>query len=165
MIIKDEAILSALNAFVGLFTQPFEQDLKSSMKAASIAILLATLPGLQFLFNGGHRAAMEFASHSFVLVIVWVLLISIFTKQDKKLVIARNVSVLSFWIAAVLVVILAVNLLLTDPLDRAVRRLIAVSLLLLFIFAHMKLNLPCWSAVKMTLFLWISTSFLAWSTL
>ena len=88
------------------------------------------------------------------------------TKKERlKLTIARNLSVLSFWIAATLVLVLAVELVRPDPLDGAIRRGIVAVVLLLLVPMHMRFNLPVWSAVKMSLPLWISTVFLAWMAL
>ena len=164
---KQQAVQGLLTAFLGVFTQPFEQDLKAASKATATAITLATLPTLGLSLNGGIRASGEFVASSLMLALVWILLTAIFTKQDKKLVIARNLSVLSFWIAATLVVIIVVNILLPDPLDGAIRRGLAVVVLLLLVLAHMfrNLNLPVWYALMMALALWISTSFLAWRAL
>ncbi len=106
---KRNAIQEVLNAFLGLFTQPFEQDLEAASKAAATAITLAALPALGLLFNGGIRVSREFVVSSFLLALVWVLLTAVFAKQDKKLVIARNLSVLSFWIAATLVAVIGVD--------------------------------------------------------
>ena len=163
---KHEALQEVLNAFASLFTQPLEQDIGASLKAATAAISLATLPGLGLWFNGGNRALGEFGFPSFVLVLVWMLL-SVFTKQDKKRGIARNLSVLSFWIVATLVVVFVVEIIRPDPLDAALRRGLAVVLLLILIPADQFLvrSLPFWLALRMTLALGISTSFLAWMAL
>ncbi len=160
-----QAIQKVLNAFLGLFTQPFEQDIGASSKAAATAISLATLPGLGILFNGGIRASGELVVSSLGIALVWMLLTAVVTKQDKNLVIARNLSVLAFWIAATLVIIFGVNIVRPDPLDAALRRVFAVGVLLLLVPVHMFRNLPCWSALRMTLSLWISTIFLAWRAL
>lgn len=155
--------------FLGLFTQPFEQSLEASVRCAVTAILLVFgISGLQLLFDftflpvkGG-----EFAAYSLVLVIIWMLITSILPKaEDRKLAIARNLSVLSFWIAGVLVAVLLANSLYPDPLGGALRRLIASGFLILSIFIHMFRNGRSWRALKMTFFLCLSTVFLACVTL
>ena len=164
--LKHEAVQEVLNAFLGLFTQPFEQDLKASVKAATTAILLAGLPGLALLVNGGSRAVGEIVGPSFVLALLWILLTAVFIKEERRnLTIARNLSVLSFWIAATLVFVFAAELVRPDPFDAAIRRGIVAVALFLFVPMHMIFNLPLWPALKMTLPLWISTVFLAWMAL
>ena len=163
---KHEAIQEVLDAFLRLFIQPFDQDLKASVKVATTAIVLAGLPGSALLVNGGIRTVGEIVGSSIVLVLVWMLLTAIMTKKERlKLTIARNLSVLSFWIAATLVLVLAVELVRPDPLDGAIRRGIVAVVLLLLVPMHMRFNLPVWPAVKMSLPLWISTVFLAWMAL
>ena len=163
---RHEVIQEVLDAFLGLFTQPFEQDLKASVEAAATAILLAGLAGSALLVNGGIRAVGEFVGSSFVLVLVWMLLTATMTKKERRnLMIARNLSVLSFWVAATLVLVFAVELVRPDPLDGAIRRGIVAVVLLLLVPMHMRFNLPVWPALKICLPLWISTVFLAWMTL
>ncbi|MCY3569096.1 MAG: hypothetical protein OXH38_10745 [Chloroflexi bacterium] len=156
-----KAVEEVLNAFLGLFTRPFEQDLRASSKAATTAIVLAALPGFGLLFNGRTRPMEELVFPSLVLVLVWMLLTAVFTKKDKGLTVARNLSVLSFWIAATLVVIFCVDIFRPDPFDGAVRFMLAAGVLFVLVPVHMLRNLPVWLALKMTLPLWISTMFLA----
>ena len=158
---KQKALQEVLNAFFGLFTQPFDQDFTAASKAATTSILLSTLPGLRLLGVGGSRVAGEFAASSLVLFLVLTLLTAVFTKQDRKLAIARKLSVMSFWIAATLVVIFAVDMICPDPLDEALRLGIATVSLIPLVCVHMFGNLPLWPALRMTIFLCISTVYLA----
>ena len=163
--IKQQNLQEILNAFLGLFTQPFEQSLEASVRFTVTAILLVFgISGLQSLFDFRFLPVIEgeFAAYSLVLVVVWMLLTSILHKsEDRSLALARNLSILSFWIAGMLVVVLLVNILFPNPLYGALRRLIASTILILLIFIHMLRNLPFLRALMMTFFLSISTVFLA----
>ena len=164
-----EAILQILNAFIGIFTQPFEQDLKSSVEAIFTAITLAALlsVGLPLLFNGGEIRALQVSAsyNSLIIALVWIFLTAIITKQDKKLAVARNLSVLSFWIAATLVIVLLVDIVCPNPLDGALRLGIAIVILIVLIPTHMFPKLPKRKALEMTICLCFSTIFLAWKAL
>ncbi len=166
MRIKHEA-RQVLNAFVGLFTQPFKQDINASLKGAVTAILLAMFPGLPLLLNGVIQIeATKFAAISLVLVLFWALLTAIFTKQDRReLAIARNLTILSFWIAATLVIVYLVNIIVPNPLDGALRRGVATAMLIPLIFIHMICNLPCFPALRVAFSLSISTVLLVWMVL
>ena len=163
---KLENVRTILNAFLSVLTQPFAQDLKAAVTNASTSILLAG--SLAFLLNGGTRTALEFSKSSFVLVLVWMAVTAVFARFTGAvrlgLTMARNLSVVSFWIAVTLVVIVAVErFLVPNPLDRTIRVLIVSVMLLGFILVHTLRNLPVRSALGMTLLLWISTSALAWT--
>ena len=166
-----ESVQAVLNAFLSLFTQPFEQDLKASMKAAATSISLAGLvsaslagfEGLGLLANGGSRTTLEFGRSSLILVLVWMFTTAVFTKVERGLRIARNLNVLSFWIAVTLVLVLAMERVFPGPLDRAIRLLSVSVVLLVFVPVHMFRNLPISSALPMTLVLWLSTGALAWT--
>ena len=160
---RTEAVEAILSAFLGLFTRPFEQDIKASVTAAATSISLAGLEGWVFLVNGGIRTALDIGGASLVLILVWMAVTAIVTKvEHRALTLARNLSVVSFWIAATLVFVLAVGFARPDPLDRAIRLLGVLGVLLVFVPVHMFRNLPVGSALLMTLVLWFSTSSLAW---
>ena len=160
---KVEAVQAVLNAFLGLFTQPFEQDLKASVTAAATSISLAGLEGLALLVNGGSRTALDIGGPSLALVLVWMAVTAVVTGVEHRgLTIARNLSVVSFWIAATLVFVFAVELVFPNPLDRAIRLLSVSGVLLVLVPVHMIRNLPVGAALGMTLALWFSTVALAW---
>lgn len=157
-----EVVRTILNAFLGLFTQPFEQDLKASVQAAATAISLAGLEGLALLISGGSRAALEIGGSSLVLVLVWMAVTAVVTKVERRvLAIARNLGVVSFWIAATLVFVFAVEIFFPGPFNRMVRFLSVSVVLLILVPVHMFRNLPIGPASWMTLFLWFSTVALA----
>ena len=158
-----EAVRAVLNAFLGLFTQPFDQDLKASVTAAATSISLAGLEGLTLLADPGSRTALEIGRSSLVLILLWMAVTAIVSKAARRgLAIARNLSVVSFWIAVTLVFVFAVQLVFPDPLDRAIRLLSVSGVLLVLVPVHMVRNLPGGSALRMTLALWLSTGALAW---
>lgn len=101
--LRIEGVRSVLNAFAGLFTQPFDQDLQSSVKGAATSIVLtAMLTGQEtsFLKGGGVESALGIVSFSLVLILVWMAISAVIrSEEDRKLIIARNLSVVSFWIA------------------------------------------------------------------
>ena len=160
-----EAIQGVLSAFAGLFTQPFEQDLNTALKSAAVSISVTSLQGLAFLVNHGGPTALEIGGVSLILVIAWMTMTAILTKAERKqLTIARNISVVSFWIAVTLVFVFSIELVFSDPLDRANRLLSVLCLLLVFVPVHMFLNfrnLGVGLALMMTLALWLSTGALA----
>ena len=161
-----EAVRAVLNAFLGLFTQPFDQDLKASVTAAATSISLAGLEGLVLLVDGETRTALDISGPSMALVLVWMAVTAVVTKVEiKGLTIARNLSVVSFWIAATLVFVFAAELVFPDPLDRAIRLLSVSVALLVLVPVHMIRNLPVGAALRMTLALWVSTVALAWMVL
>lgn len=161
-----EAIQGVLSAFAGLFTQPLEQDLHGALKSAAVSIALASLPGLAFLVNHGSRPALEIGGFSLVLVLVWMAMTAVLSKAERRqLTIARNISLISFWIAVTLVFVFAMELVFGDPLDRAIRLLSVLGLLLVFVPVHMFRNLRVGLALPMTLALWISTGALASSVI
>ena len=169
MSIKQQPVQEILNAFLDLFTQPFEQDVKASVTSAATAIMLAFgISSLQFLVDTRILQGIggDFAAYSFVLIVVWMLLTVISHKQEERmLAIARNLSVLSFWIAGTLVVVLLMNVLRPDPLDGALRRVVASITLIPLISTHMFCNLPFRRALTMTFFLFTSTVFLVYVAL
>ena len=160
---KLEAVQAVLSACIGLFTQPFEQDLNASVKAATTAISLAGLEGFWLLADRESRTAMDIASATLVLVLVWMAITAIVTNAERRaLSIARNLSVVSFWIAATLVFLIAVEIIFPDRLARAIRFLSVSGVLLVLIPVHMLRNLPVGAALWMTPALWFSTGALAW---
>lgn len=162
---KLDAVQTVLNAFLGLFTQPFEQDLRASVTAAATAISLGWLGGLgglALLVNDGGRTAVGIGGSSLVLVLVWMAVTAVVTTVERRaLTIARNLSVVSFWIAATLVFVLAVEYLFPGPFNRAIRFLSVSIVLLILVPVHMFRNLFTGSAFWMTVFLWLSTISLA----
>ena len=159
---KLDAVQTVLNAFLGLFTQPFEQNLKASVTAAATAISLAGLEGLVLLANDGGRTALQIGGFSLALVLVWMAVTAVVTTVERRgLTIARNLSVVSFWIAVTLVFILAVEFLFPGPFNRAIHFLSVSVVLLILVPVHMFRNLFTGSAFWMTVFLWLSTISLA----
>ena len=158
-----EAVRGVLNAFLGLFTQPFEQDLNASVKAAATSISLTTLEGLVLLANSESRTAMDIARPTLVLFLVWMAITAVVTTAERRaLLIARNLSVVSFWIAATLVFVFAAEIFFPNRLDRAIRLLSVSGVLLVLVPVHMIRNLPVGAALRMTLGLWLSTGALTW---
>ena len=165
---KIEVIQEVLSAFAGLFTQPFEQELNAALKSAAMSIVLASLPGLRILVNHGGDRALEMGGDSLVLVLCWMAFTAVFSKADsRRLTIARNLSVVSFWIAVTLVLALVAELVFTDPLDRAMRLISIWALLLLLVPVHVFRNsrLPRLTALLMTLLLLLSTGVLTYRTI
>ena len=79
---------------------------------------------------------------------------------------ARNLSVLSFWIAATLVFVIVMASLFSDPLDRAIRLVAVCAVLAVCVPLHVARNLSHHFGIGltllMTLALWFSTCGLAW---
>ena len=163
--LKIESVQAILNAFAGVFTQPFEQNLKDSLKAAAISVTLATIlagRGLVFSPDLGSSTALEMAGSSLVLVLAWMAVTAIVAKADHRAVtMARNLSVVSFWIAVTLVLVSVAELLFVDPLDRAIRLVSVLVALLILVPVHMFRNMTSGRASIMTVVLWLSTGALA----
>lgn len=161
-----ERVEGVLNAFLGLFTQPFDQDLKASVSAAASSICLAALlpaQGLSFLTPHGTQTALELSGVSLVLVLVWMAATAILSPAaSRKVSIARNLSVVSFWIAVTLVLVLGVELVFPSPLDRAIRLYSAWAMLVILVPTHMFRNLRVGSACSMTFVLLLSNCALAY---
>ena len=159
--LRFQGVQSILNAFVGVFTQPFEQDLNDSVRAAAVSISLATLLAAQgFLFSPelGSGTAVEMAGSSLVLVLAWMAITAIVAKADRRAVmLARNLSVVSFWIAVTLVLVSVAELLFPDPLDRAIRLGSVWVALLILVPLHMFRNMNFGRALLMTTALWFSS--------
>lgn len=163
-----EAVENVLNAFLGLFTRPFDQDLKASATAAATAISLAILvEGLSLSFSGEHgwSRALEMGQDNLVLVLGWITLTAAATRREhRKLAIARNLGVVSFWIAATFVFVLVAESLFPDELERTRPALTVTVLLAVFVPVHVFRSLPFNAAVGMTIALWFSSGFLVWKT-
>ena len=158
---KPVFVQAVLDAYIGLFTQPFDQDLKASKRVAAAAITLPWLPGL-ILANDESRPASEIGGFSFVLVLVWAAFPAIFRKPErKKLAIARNLRVVSFWIAVTLVFVISVEFVFSNPLDRAIRLLAVLGALVVFVPVHMCSNFRDGLALLIPA-LWLSMGLLAW---
>ena len=158
---KPTFVQAVLDAYIGLFTQPFDQDLKASKRVAAAAITLPLLPGLT-LANDGSRPASEIGGFSLVLVLVWAVFPAIFGKPEwKKLAIARNLRVVSFWIAVTLVFVILVEFVFSNPLDRAIRLLAVLGALVVFVPVHVFRNFRGGLALLIPA-LWLSMGLLAW---
>ena len=156
---KPVFVQAVLDAYIGLFTQPFDQDLKASKRVATAAITLPWLPGL-ILANDESRPAS--GGFSVVLVLVWAAFPAIFGKPErKKLAIARNLRVVSFWIAVTLVFVISVEFVFSNPLDRAIRLLAVLGALVVFVPVHMCRNFRDGLALLIPA-LWLSMGLLAW---
>ena len=159
-----EDVQKILNAFLGLFTQPFKQDLKAAVTAAATSISLVGFEGLLFLVRGGIRTALEIIGFCLILVLAWMAVTAIVTNVDsRELVIARNLSVVSFWIAVTLVLVFAVEFFSPGPFDRAIRFQRVLYGLLVLVPVHMIRNLPFGTAWWMILVLWFSMGTLAYA--
>lgn len=156
-----KALEELLSAYVALFTQPFEQDIGASVRAAALSISLGGLEGLMLLVRDGAAPAVQFGESALVLILVWIAVTAALA-GNRVLTIARNLSVLSFWIAGTMVFVFAVELVFTDPLARGIRLLSCILTLWILVPVHLirgKVRFP--ELLWMTLFLWSSTGFLA----
>ena len=91
--------------------------------------------------NDGSHTAFGIGGFSLVLVLVWAAAPAIFGKPErKKLAIARNLRVVSFWIAVTLVFVISVEFVFSNPLDRAIRLLAVLGALVAFVPVHMFRN-------------------------
>lgn len=145
-----------LQAFLGLLIRPFRQSQADSLRGAGTAITLAgTITAI------GGRTVPDAAPSSLALVLVWMAVTAAVTKTDRGLKIARNLGVVSFWIATTAALILASEQVYADDFDRGPRFYFVVVWLLVLVPVHMIRNLPFWTAIVMTVALWASTVFLA----
>jgi len=146
-----------LQAFLGLLTQPFEQSPADSLRGVGTSITLAgTFAGI------GQGSVVEATPPSLTLVLVWMAVSAAVVRADRrKLEIARNVSVISFWVAVTSAFILAAEQVYPDPFDRGPRFYFVAGWLLILVPVHMFRSLTFWRAVVMTIALLVSAGFLA----
>lgn len=160
---KSKAIQEVLNAFLAVFTQPLEQGVEASVKAAAMSIALAAMEGMVLLATDGGASVLEFSRSALVLVLVWMAVTSAASNvQNRTLLLARNLSVLSFWIAATMALIFAVDLLFPNDLDRDVRIWLCFGALVVLVPIHLIRSRYGLASVWMTLALWLSTGILAY---
>ena len=152
-----EAVQKTLDAFASLFTQKIDQqDLPTSLKAATTAIGLCTLPGYGIRY--GVRSGGDIVTTSLVVVLVWMMGTSIVSRGAM----ARNISLVSFWIAATLVIVFLADILFPAPLERGIRFLITACLVFVLIPTHLWRIVRPWLAFfGLTLALWFTMSVLA----
>lgn len=158
-----KTVEALLRAFARVFTQPLEQDLKDSLATAAVSVMLATMTaGTMLLANGQCRTPGKIGGSSLVLILLWMALTAILTNVERrKLTMARHLSIVSFWIAVTLVLVLAAELVRPDQLAQATRGLIVAVLLVVLVPVHVFRSLPFGSAVWMTLALWLTTGVFA----
>lgn len=162
--VRVESVQRILNAFLGLLTQPLGQNLGDSVRAATMAIVLAA--GLQAWISSsssGGYGAQDTAVSSLVLVLVWMATTAVVSGIDRRrLTMARNLSLLSFWIAVALVFILAAKTSFRESSD-LLKPVGTVSVaLLVLVPVHLLRSLPFGLALRMTVALWFSMAFLVW---
>ena len=148
---------AVLQSFFGLLTRPFEQSPEDSVRGAVTAIVLS----MSFAGFGEHDMTRTAVS-SLALVIVWMLISAVFTGADRRRWnVARNIGVISFWIAATSALVLVAEQVYPDGFDRGPRlEFVSIGLLLL-VPVHMFRSLRIGGALGMTLALWVSTLLLA----
>ena len=152
-----EEVQSVLQSFFGLLTQPFAQNQESATKGAVTAIALS-----EALAAIGEADVVGTATNSLVLVVIWMMVSAVFAKPDRRtLEVARNTSVISFWIAATSALILAAERVYQDSMDQDPRLEFVWVGLLILVPVHMFRSLSVGRALIMTLALWISTGTLA----
>ena len=156
-------VRAILNAFAGLLTKPLEQDLNDSLTAAATSVALAVILPISGLVFLAERPPLEIGGCSIVLILVWMVVTTVATKADQtSLTLARNLSLVSFWITVSLVFVMAVEVLITSRWCQTIRFLIVLFLLILAIPLHTLRNLPRRQALAMTGCLWLSMGVLTW---
>ncbi len=118
---------------------------------------------LQDAIPTGVRSVGEIVNSSLLVVLFWMVGTGIVAKR-KKLWMARNLSLLSFWIAVTLVLVLLAVMLCPDPLDTGIRLLITVSLIVVLVPVHLIRSMrsrttALWWTIPA---LWITMAVLAW---
>ena len=164
--VSSEKIRDLLAAFAALFTQPIDQqDLQTSLRSAEVSIGLVALGGFISLIQNGVRSAGEIVGVSLLAVLLWMLGTSVVVRGEcRKLVMAQNLSLLSFWIAATLVLVSLAVMLYPDPLDRGIRFLITAALIGVLVPVHLLRSMRSRPAAFWWMIpaLWITMDFLAW---
>ena len=164
---EPRGVRKTLEAFSTLFTQPTKQQaLPTSLRAATTAIGLCSLPGFGLL-RGVHSAGwISFAS--LLVVLFWMLVTSIIARpENKELAMARNLSLVSFWIPATLVLVFCAELFFSDPLQKGIRFQGVAGLLFLLILIHLCqcVRFQCvrfWSVLWLMPTLWTTMALLAY---
>ena len=152
-----------LSAFLTIFIQPLEQPIGASARAAAMSITLAGLEGIVTLVTNGVTSALEFSSSALALILVWMAVTSVLSSAtNRTLRLARNLSVLAFWIAATMALVLAAEFLFPSDLDRDVRIWSCIAALMVLVPCHLVRSRYGWESVWMTVVLWLSTGMLAY---
>lgn len=152
-------IQAVLQAFFGLLTQPFEQSPSDAVKGAATAIALS-----ETFAAVGENDILHNTTISVVLVIIWMVVSAVCASADRrKLQIARNIGVISFWIAATSALILAADQFYANPFERGPRVEFVWGGLFFLVPAHMFRSLRFGPALGITLALWASTGFMAYT--
>ena len=157
------AIQAVLQAFLDLLTQPFEQDPQDALKAAAASIALVAAAG-GTIAAGSEDTIQGIGGPSLALVLVWMAVTAVVARPDRKHhAIARNLGLVSLWIAATLVFFLGAGVVVPDREAYARRFGVVAIMLLVLVPVHMVRSLPVATAMGMTLALWVTTGLLAWT--
>ena len=138
-----------LEAYVGLFIKPFEQNLERALTAAATSVALAIILPVFILGALANRPVQEIGvqkigANSLVIILIWVVATVVITKPEKTLLtltLARNLSLVSSWIAVTVVAIIAVKLWFHEPMDLPKRLVIAYLALSMLFIVHTWFNL------------------------
>ena len=150
-----------LQSFFGLLTQPFEQSPTDAVKGAAVGIGLSVV-----LAAIGENDIRSTATNSLVLVIIWMLGSAVLATADlRTLHIARNVGVISFWIAGTSALVLLAEQVYSDPISRVSRMEVVLFGLAVLVPVHMLRSVRGLRAAVMIVALWVSTGFFAYKLL
>ena len=155
-----KTIDAILRAFLGVLTQPFQTDLREASTAAATAIsLYLVVAGLDSsgVLDTDMRGSASLAA--LALVLVWMAGTAIFSRSGHaRLAMARNLSVVAFWMAVTLVLGLVGQLVVSSGERTPLPVVVAISVSLVFlILVHMCRNLALRSALWMSMGLWLTT--------
>ena len=153
-----------LVALASLLTHPIDQeDLQTSLRAAASALVLATPTGLGLLIRDEAASGVDLFGTSLIVIMVWMVITSLLVRPErKKLELARNLGLVSIWIAVTLVLVMGAGVLYPDPLGAGFRFLIVCVLLGVLVPIHLLRGTSFRTAVKLILPLWLTMGIFAW---
>ena len=153
-----------LVALASVLTHPIDQeDLPTSLRAAASALVLAAPTGLGLLIRDEAASGADVFGTSLIVIMVWMVVTSLLARPERRTPeLARNLGLVSFWIAVTLVLVMGAGVLNPDPLDKGIRFLIVFILLGVLIPVHLSRGVGLRTAVKLILPLWLTMSILAW---
>lgn len=155
-------VQAVLQAFVSLVTHPLEQSLQESVKAATASVVLVGLTDT-VVRNSGAVTIHGIGGPSLLIVLVWLALTAVIAKPDRRsLAIARNLSLVSFWMAITLVLVLAAKLVVSAVFDRSLRFVVVLLALLVLVPLHLFRTLRAGIALGTSIALVASMGILAW---
>ena len=158
-----KAAQKMLVALASVLTHPIDQeDLPTSLRAAASALVLAAPSGLGLLIRDEGASGVDVFGTSLIVIMFWMAATSLIARPERRTAkLARNLGLVSFWIAVTLVLAMGAGVLYPDPLDKGIRFLSVFVLLVVLVPVHLSRGVGFRTALKLILPLWLTMGILA----